>query len=105
MPLAPFIHMFRCCFCPIQVVGSSSDTKLLARTNSSHALRPPVTQLQAPGGGGGAAEAAVSPDGLHVAVACKDGVLRVYLQPGGGLVAGFKVCCAFNGELAEILSV
>lgn len=74
-----------------QVVGSSSDTKLLARTSSSHALRPPVTQLQGPGGGGGAAAAAVSPDGHHVAVACRDGVLRVYSQPGGGLVGGFKV--------------
>lgn len=36
----------------LQVVGSSSDTKLLARSSSQHALRPPITQLQAPGVGG-----------------------------------------------------
>lgn len=36
----------------LQVVGSSSDTKLLARSSSQNALRPPITQLQAPGCGG-----------------------------------------------------
>jgi hypothetical protein len=75
----------------LQVKGNSSDTKLLARSSSSAALRPPITQLQAPGVGGGANAAAVSPDGRHVAVACKDGVLRVYALPAGGLVGGFKV--------------
>lgn len=40
---------------------------------------------------GGVNAAAVAPDGLHIAVACKDGVLRVYALPSGGLVAGFKV--------------
>ncbi|KAI3429553.1 hypothetical protein D9Q98_005641 [Chlorella vulgaris] len=88
-----------------KVVGSSSDTKLLARSSSSHALRPPVTQLQGPGGGGGGVSAAaVSPDGLHVAAACKDGVLRVYALPGGGLVGGCKsyygglLCCAWSPD-------
>ena len=74
-----------------QVVGSSSEPRLLARSSSQAQLRPPATQLQAPGGGGGVSAAAVSPDGQHVAVACKDGVLRVYGYPAGGLVAGFKV--------------
>lgn len=74
-----------------KVVGSSSEPRLLARSSSQAQLRPPATQLQAPGGGGGASAAAVSPDGQHVAVACRDGVLRVYSYPGGGLVAGFKV--------------
>jgi WD40 repeat protein len=88
LPLSPLL----CWFAELQVVGSSSDTKLLARSSSSHALRPPVTQLQGPGGGGGGVSAAaVSPDGLHVAAACKDGVLRVYALPGGGLVGGCKV--------------
>ncbi|KAL4449437.1 hypothetical protein ABPG77_007081 [Micractinium sp. CCAP 211/92] len=87
-----------------KVVGSSSDTKLLARSSSQHSLRPPITQLQAPGVGGGATAAAVSPDGQHVAVACKDGVLRVYACPSGGLVAGFKSyygglhCCAWSPD-------
>lgn len=88
---SPFSPLLCWCAEP-QVVGSSSDTKLLARSSSSHALRPPVTQLQGPGGGGGGVSAAaVSPDGLHVAAACKDGVLRVYALPGGGLVGGCKV--------------
>lgn len=73
------------------MVGSSSEPKLLARSNSQPSLRPPTTQLQGPGGGGGANAAAASPDGAHVAVACKDGVLRVYACHGGGMVAGFKV--------------
>lgn len=87
-----------------KVVGSSSDTKLLARSSSQHSLRPPVTQLQAPGCGGGVTQAAVSPDGQHVAAACRDGVLRVYACPGGGLVAGFKSyygglqCCAWSPD-------
>jgi WD40 repeat protein len=48
--------------------------------------------------------AAVAPDGLHIAVACKDGVLRVYALPSGGLVAGFKSyygglqCCAWSPD-------
>ncbi|PSC74864.1 WD repeat-containing 20-like [Micractinium conductrix] len=87
-----------------KVVGSSSDTKLLARSSSQNALRPPITQLQAPGCGGGVNAAAVSPDGQLVAAACRDGVLRVYACPGGGLVAGFKSyygglqCCAWSPD-------
>lgn len=41
----------------------------------------------------------MAPDGLHIAVACKDGVLRVYALPSGGLVAGFKVRGALGGGL------
>lgn len=74
-----------------KVSGSSSEPKLLARSSSQQGMRPPATQLQGPGGGGGVNAAAASPDGRHVAVACRDGVLRVYACPAGGLVAGFKV--------------
>lgn len=73
------------------MVGSSSDSKLLARTNSQQNLRPPVSTLQPSGTGGGATAAAPSPDGSLAAVACKDGVLRIYNLATAGLVAGFKV--------------
>lgn len=71
-------------------MGSSSDSKLLARTNSQQQLQPPATALQAAGSGGVAA-AAPSPDGTLLAVACKDGVLRLYDLASASLVAGFKV--------------
>ena len=72
------------------LMGSSSDTRLLARTNSQAALRPPLSTVQ-PGGSVGVAAAAPSPDGAHLAVACRDGVLRIYRLDSGALVAGFKV--------------
>ena len=75
----------------LQVVGSSSDKQLLARTNSQSNLRPPVAAIQQPGSVGVTA-AAPSPDGSLVAVACKDGVLRIYELATSALVAGFKVC-------------
>ena len=56
------------------------------------------------GRAGGANAAAVSPDGRHVAVASKDGVLRVYAYPSGGPVAGFKsycgglLCCCWSPD-------
>ncbi|KAI7838380.1 hypothetical protein COHA_007837 [Chlorella ohadii] len=87
-----------------KVLGSSSEPRLLARTSSQQAMKPAVTQLQGPGAGGGVNAAAVAPDGLHIAVACKDGVLRVYALPSGGLVAGFKSyygglhCCAWSPD-------
>ncbi len=73
------------------MVGNSSDSKLLARTNSQQSLRPPVATLQPAGVGGGVTSAAPSPDGCKVAVACKDGVLRIYDAATASLVAGFKV--------------
>jgi hypothetical protein len=63
----------------------------------------PTTPLLA-GCAGGANAAAVSPDGRHVAVAGKDGVLRVYAYPSGGLMAGFKsyygglLCCCWSPD-------
>lgn len=36
----------------LQVLGSSSEPRLLARTSSQQAMKPAVTQLQGPGGGG-----------------------------------------------------
>ena len=72
------------------MVGNSSDSKLLARSNSQQSLRPPVSVIQ-PAGGAGATALAPSPDGSRVAVARKDGVLAIYELATGGLVAGFKV--------------
>lgn len=36
----------------LQVLGSSSEPRLLARTSSQQAMKPAVTQLQGPGAGG-----------------------------------------------------
>ena len=65
----------------LQVVGSSSDTKLLARTSSQSSLRPPVTQLQSTGCGGAACIGRVCCRGCAAGLA-PAGMSRVPM-PGG----------------------
>lgn len=76
------------------------------RTTTRLHCKPPPAPLPSHAAGGVNA-AAVAPDGLHIAVACKDGVLRVYALPSGGLVAGFKVRvgCSAGGLGAHSLHV
>lgn len=55
-------------------------------------------------GGGGVQDVAFSPDGLQLAVACRDGALRVVDVSSGNVVAGFKgyygslLCCTFSDD-------
>lgn len=88
------------------LVGNSSDDALLVRTSSYQSLQPQLLQ-SAEMGGGGVAAVAPSPDGSSLAVASKDGCLRVYDLKSGTLITGFQsyygglLCCAWshNGKL------
>lgn len=55
-------------------------------------------------GGVQVSDMAMSPNGSYVAVAAKDGVLRIYSFPGANLVGGFKVRSHAYGSLAWFLS-
>ena len=90
-----------------KIVGNSSDTRLLARTASDSSLRPgAAVQLRPVGGLNFAriADGALSPNGEFLALACRDGVLRVLDIHSGALVAGFKSyygglqCCAWSSD-------
>lgn len=74
-----------------KITASSSEPRLLARSGSQSGVpSSALTRVQAPGTGGGLAAAAPSPDGRHLAAACKDGRLRIYELGSGHLVAGFQ---------------
>ena len=91
-----------------KIVGNSSDTRLLERTSNEPSLRQiSATQQLCPAssdGASGIAAAAVSPLGKYIALACRDGVLKILEIPSGTLVAGFKsyygglVCCSWSPD-------
>ncbi len=88
-----------------KIIGNSSDTRLLERTSNDCTLRPTATAQQLHRAGGvGVAAAAVSPSGKQIALACRDGTLRVLEIPSGTLIAGFKsyygglLCCSWSQD-------
>lgn len=89
-----------------KIVGNSSDTRLLARTASDSSLRPASAVQLRPVAGrySRITDAAISPKGDLLALACRDGVLRVLDLHSGSLVAGFKSyygglqCCAWSAD-------
>lgn len=90
-----------------KIVGNSSDTRLLARTASETSLHPAAatTALVPPGGvGARVAAAAVAPAGDRLALACRDGALRILELPSGAPMGGFRsyygglLCCAWSPD-------
>jgi WD domain, G-beta repeat len=88
-----------------KIIGNSSDTRLLERTSIEPALRPAVTAQQLHrAGGSGITAASVAPSGKHIALACRDGALRVLEIPSGTLICGFKayygglLCCSWSSD-------
>lgn len=88
-----------------KIVGSSSDTKLLERTASESSIRPAVAQLYYAssfsnhdnlGLSTAVTAASISPCGTMLALACRDGVLRILSTSSGALFGGFK---SFYGAL------
>jgi len=87
-----------------KVVGSISDAGLLALPSSKEKnTRQIPTKLRGPGNSGVTA-LAVSPGGDLLAVACRDGVLRLLDLPSGMVVGGFRsyyggfLCCAWSPD-------
>lgn len=72
-----------------KIVGSSSDSKLLARSSPDQGSRAPPVQLRPPGGPGATALAA-SPLGKLLAVGSRDGTLALLELPSGKVIGGFK---------------
>ena len=98
------MHANGCVILHQKIIGNSSDTKLLAGDNST--FRPSL-QLRPPGHSGfesGIAAASISPCGRFLALACRDGVLRVLAVPSGAFLVGFKsyfgglLCCAWSPD-------
>lgn len=88
-----------------KIIGNSSDTLLLERTSNDSALRPAASaQLLHRAAVDGIAASAVSPSGKHIALACRDGTLRVLEIPSGVLISGFKayygglLCCSWSQD-------
>lgn len=99
------VHANGSVFLHQKIIGNSSDTRLLERTSNESALRPDTSAHQLHRlTGGGVAAAALSPSGKHIALACRDGTLRVLEIPSGVLIAGFKayygglLCCTWSQD-------
>ncbi|GFR41197.1 hypothetical protein Agub_g1867 [Astrephomene gubernaculifera] len=83
-----------------QVTGEGSGKFSLSLGSSSKSQSPSIIPL----GGGGVNDVAPSPDGRHLAAACRDGSLRVVELGSGAVVAGFcsyygaLLCCCFSPD-------
>lgn len=83
------------------LLGETSGKFSLSLGSSSKSQTPSTV---IPINGGGISDAAVSPDGRTVAVACRDGALRLVDLASGTVVCGCSsyygavLCCAFSPD-------
>lgn len=99
------VHAGGSVFLHQKIIGNSSDTRLLERTSNDSALRPAANAQQLYRvAGGGITAGSLSPSGKHIALACRDGTLRVLEIPTGVSISGFKsyygglLCCSWSQD-------
>lgn len=100
------VHSDGCVLMHQKLIGSSSDTELLARSSSSPGIRPPVRRLRNASKeyALNMTSACISPISKQMAVTLRDGTLRILDVDSGMSLGGFRsyygnfLCCAYSPD-------